>query len=315
MRIVCIFFLLALPISAFAQDVEPAPGELVDVGGYQLHIYCAGDKSEGEPTVILDNGITGWSLELLPLVDEIANFAHVCTYDRAGYGWSEAGPMPRTAQQIANELYNLLNFAEIAPPYLLVGHAYSGLSMSLFASQHLEETDGLILVDGTPPTLAELYTEFPTLAQLDALQITQLEAVLELGDVPIETLSALITPELIPATVPSDFHETFRVQFFKAVATMKSEFESLFVSADSAKELFLEEVPVMVLAATEPRAVPGLISDEEAIEQQIYWIELQTEQLALSENATFVLVEEANSRLYLDKPEAVIDAIRQMLES
>src|SRR5437764_5812518 len=87
----------------------PLPGRLVDIGGYRLHLHCSGPEiTNGGPTVVMDAGIgecsLGWSL----VQSEIAKFACVCTYDRAGLGWSDTAPTARTSQQIVNELHKLL---------------------------------------------------------------------------------------------------------------------------------------------------------------------------------------------------------------
>jgi len=75
----------------------PAPGSLVDVGGYKLHINCNGT---GKPTVILGGGTGSGSSSWSLVQPEVAKFAHVCSYDRAGHGWSDASPFPRTAKVI-----------------------------------------------------------------------------------------------------------------------------------------------------------------------------------------------------------------------
>lgn len=126
----------------------PPSGRLVDIGGYRLHIHCSGTKgTQGDPAVVMDAGIVecslGWSL----VQPKIAEFARVCTYDRAGLGWSDQTLTARTSQQIVNELHALLASAEIEPPYVMVGHSFGGLSVRLYASQFPEEVSGMVLVD------------------------------------------------------------------------------------------------------------------------------------------------------------------------
>lgn len=88
-----------------------------------------------------------WSL----VQPDVARITRACTYDRAGFGWSHAGPLPRTAGRVANELAQLLRSAEIPPPYVLVGHSFGGLVMRIFAARHPELTAGLVLVDPAHP--------------------------------------------------------------------------------------------------------------------------------------------------------------------
>ncbi|MEZ4710138.1 MAG: alpha/beta hydrolase [Caldilineaceae bacterium] len=126
----------------------PPPGQLVDVGGYRLHLYCVG---QGSPTVILESGqanslsVWGW------IQPAIAQTTRVCAYDRAGVGWSDRGPIPRDAQQMVAELHTLLQNANITPPYVLVGHSFGGLVTHLYAAQYPTEVAGLVWLDVEHP--------------------------------------------------------------------------------------------------------------------------------------------------------------------
>ena len=126
----------------------PPPGRLVDVGGYRLHIHCAG---EGSPAVILDalfpGGVSNWAW----IQPELAKSTRVCAYDRAGLGWSDSGPEPRDALQQAEELHTLLAKAGIGGPFVLVGHSLGGLSVRMFAGLYPDETAGMVLIEATNP--------------------------------------------------------------------------------------------------------------------------------------------------------------------
>src|SRR5215210_3430685 len=113
-----------------AERAYPAPGKMVDVGGYSLHIKCVG---QGSPTVVLDAGSGEWSAQWVRVQREVSGTTRVCAYDRAGMGWSEMGPEPRDARQISSELHTLLNKAGIEGPYVLVGHSFGGLYMQTYA--------------------------------------------------------------------------------------------------------------------------------------------------------------------------------------
>jgi pimeloyl-ACP methyl ester carboxylesterase len=134
--------------TAVDQRNYPPPGQLVDVGGYQLHLYCTG---AGSPTVILDALFPGTVSNWVRVQPEIAKTTHVCAYDRAGQGWSDSGPEPRDAEQQARELHTLLTNAGIAGPYILVGHSLGGLSVRMFADQYPDEVAGMVLIEGTNP--------------------------------------------------------------------------------------------------------------------------------------------------------------------
>ena len=137
----------------------PPPGELVDVGGHSLHLNCTG---AGSPTVILDHLGDGNSAEWALVQPELATTNRVCAYDRAGFAWSEPGPLPRTGGRSADELRAALENAGIGGPYVLVGHSYGADVMVLFADRNAGLAAGLVLVDpgiyDSPELPAELST-------------------------------------------------------------------------------------------------------------------------------------------------------------
>src|SRR5262245_38847950 len=101
----------------------PPPGKLVDVGGHRLHIWCSGS---GAPTVLLEAGLGGWSVEWARVQPEVARFTRVCAYDRAGMGYSDAGPGPRTSRRIAQELNALLDKSDLGGPVVIVAASFGG---------------------------------------------------------------------------------------------------------------------------------------------------------------------------------------------
>ncbi len=131
-----------------AERAYPPPGEMVDVGGYSLHINCVG---QGSPTVVLDAGSGGFSAQWVRVQREVSGTTRVCAYDRAGMGWSEMGPDPRDAKQISSELYTLLKGANIEGPYVLVGHSFGGLYVRTYAARYPDEVAGVVLVDSSSP--------------------------------------------------------------------------------------------------------------------------------------------------------------------
>ena len=128
-----------------AERAYPPPGEMVDVGGYRLHINCVG---QGSPTVLLDAGSGGFSAHWVGVQREVSGTTRVCAYDRAGMGWSEMGPDPRDAKQITGELHTLLGKAGEGP-YVLVGHSFGGMYMQTYAARYPDEVAGVALVDSS----------------------------------------------------------------------------------------------------------------------------------------------------------------------
>src|SRR5215813_1596373 len=103
------------------QHKFPPPGVLVNVDGYKMHMYCVG---EGSPTIILDHAAGGSSVDWALIQPKLAVHTRVCAYDRAGFGWSDDNPAPRTLEQQVHELHELLQGANEQGPYILVGHSY-----------------------------------------------------------------------------------------------------------------------------------------------------------------------------------------------
>jgi pimeloyl-ACP methyl ester carboxylesterase len=129
-----------------AERAYPPPGEMLDVGGYSLHINCVG---QGSPTVVLDAGSGEFSAHWVRVQQEVSDTTRVCAYDRAGMGWSEMGPEPRDAKQITSELHTLLGKAGIEGPYVLVGHSFGGMYMQAYAARYPDEVAGVALVDSS----------------------------------------------------------------------------------------------------------------------------------------------------------------------
>ena len=111
---------------------------MVDVGGFRLHINCQG---EGEPTVVLDSGAGGFSLEWVNIQKALSPQTRVCAYDRAGYAWSDMGPLPRTSRRIVGELKTLLEKGDIPGPYILVGHSFGGFNVQYFARRKTQSVE------------------------------------------------------------------------------------------------------------------------------------------------------------------------------
>jgi pimeloyl-ACP methyl ester carboxylesterase len=128
----------------------PPPGKLVDIGGLHLHINCTG---AGSPTVILEAGPNDSSLIWQLVQPQISQSTRVCSYDRAGFGWSDAPNEPRSSSNIANELDRLLTRASVPGPYVLVGHDFGTLDLRVFSTRHRQQVAGMVFVDSVHPDM------------------------------------------------------------------------------------------------------------------------------------------------------------------
>ncbi|MFI7467311.1 alpha/beta fold hydrolase [Nonomuraea sp. NPDC049646] len=154
---------------------HPPPGRLVDVGGHRLHLRCTGS---GGPVVVLEAGLVESSASWEEVQRRLSAGLRVCSYDRAGYAWSEEGPGPRTAGRAAGELRALLAAAGEPGPYVLAGHSYGGQIVRLFAARYPDVTAGLVLIDATDEeAVAAMRVSRP----LMAAQLTVNQALARIG--------------------------------------------------------------------------------------------------------------------------------------
>ena len=158
---------------SMAKDARtfPAPGQLIEMRGFQMHLYCMGERREGTPTVILNASYPATVSSWVWIQPQVASVTRVCAYDRAGEGWSETSPEVPTLSQMAKDLASLLDASGETGPYLLVGHSWGGAVTRLFAVEHPELLSGLVWVEALPehvagiPALTSLgvFRAFPTL--------------------------------------------------------------------------------------------------------------------------------------------------------
>ena len=129
-------------------DVAPAPlGTLIDIGGRKLHLHCTGT---GSPAVIIENGSSGFSIDWVLVQQHVSKTTRICSYDRAGFAWSDPGPTLNTVEETMDDLSLLLRTASIPPPYVLVGQSIGGLFIRAYQRRHPQDVVGMVLVDATP---------------------------------------------------------------------------------------------------------------------------------------------------------------------
>jgi len=265
----------------------PPPGQLVDIGGYRLHLWCTGT---GAPAVILDTGLGGSSAGWGFVQPDVAQFTRVCSYDRAGMGYSDPGPSPRTARRIATELAELLARSGIAGPVVLVGASIAGFNVRVFASDHPERAAGLVLVDASHEDQPH---EVPPMAHFVPLLST-------IGVFRLFGVSFGQRVETLPPSVRRFAEATrFRAAGYKAAAgEIIHVRESASEARSSRRKL---TIPVLV--------VTGALGADEN------WRQLQRDQASLSERGCLVIADRSGHVVPVDQPEIVVDAIRTVVET
>lgn len=131
-------------LTSHERTLHAPPGKLVSVGTHRLHLNCQGS---GQPLVLLESGLSGWSQDWALVQPELAKLTTVCSYDRAGYAWSDDAPEPRTGLLAVQDLRTMLRAAGLQGPMVVVGHSWGGMLAQMLAQTHSEEVAGLVLVD------------------------------------------------------------------------------------------------------------------------------------------------------------------------
>ncbi len=281
------------PVRADNIDIEHPPGRMVDVGGYRLHIDCRG---EGSPTVVMDAGLGGLSLEWLPVQQPLSRQGRVCSYDRAGNGWSDPGPQPRTAAVIVEELHTLLINAAVPGPYVLVGHSYGGYTAQLFAERYPELTAGIVLIDSSHPAQVARFLAPPL--SMNTAPGKDVEGIVLTGGVPMP-----------PAHLPDELRlpSMMLMSQHKALVTAAQEFLYFRDSGDEVRNSGrLPPVPLVVI--TRGIAERGAMDPRTPLIESL-WLQLQDELAAMSTRAVHLIATHSGHHIHLDQPALVAGAI------
>ncbi len=306
----------------------PPPGKMVDVGGWKLHLNCTGELRPSQPTVILEAGVGDFSVEWSLVQPRVANFARVCSYDRAGDGWSELGPHPRTMHQLVYELHTILVNGGVKSPLVLVGHSYGGWLVRLYASTYRSEIAGMVLVeagaddpvrmlsDGTLAHSSDLVTTRPVPA-------VKTEGPLRISDIPSAAL-AQMTAGLQQASatanepprdkLPADAQRmrTWALGQLGHVAAAVNPFENEELAglrADRAKTDFpLGDMPLIVLT----RGIPEETGPQGAA-LEVEHRRDHTAIAAMSRRGQLIVATHSGHHVQLDEPGLVSDVIHDVL--
>ncbi len=290
---------LAVSAQLMASPATPKssiPGRLVDIGGHRLHIYCVG---EGVPSIIFDSGVGGFSLEWSRVQNVLARRTRVCAYDRAGYGWSDLGPLPRTSERITRELHTLLERAGVAGPYIIAGHSFGGYNAQLFARNYPDQTAGLVLIDSSHPE------------QIERLPGPEPGTVKRVRPGSNSYVVSWFFPH--PNFPDENALMAQRImQSWQHKMTWREEMTVFSVSAKQVKASRpMPEVPVLVL--TRGRSFwPGYSNGDET---ERVWMELQDELSQLGANPVHLIAERSGHVIHLDQPGIVITAMQTMLNA
>jgi len=283
---------------------HPMPGRRVEIvsGGSSLymHIDCTG---QGTPTVVLDSGLGDSFVSWQKVQPEIAKFTQVCSYDRAGIGYSDPSPRARTSHVIAEELNSLLHAAGISPPYILVGHSMGGYDVRVFAGLYRNEVAGVVLVDASHPDQEH---RLPVeLSGMEASWLREAEF-LEFGmPFGVPRLLGLCEENAAIRAVECNFH-TAR----EGVAEMKDFRES---AAQAGAAGSLGDLPLAVLSHDPDKPSAELPADLVKPTNDA-WEKMQEDLGHLSTRGTQSIAKNSGHYIQMDRPDVVIDAVRSVVD-
>lgn len=290
----------------------PPPGRLVDVGGYKLHLYCEG---EGDPTVIILAGSGAPSMYYWLIQNEAAKTTRVCTYDRAGNGWSEEGSGDLSPTGQVDDLKALLTNAGIQPPYILAGHSYGGYIARLYAQAYPQETTALVMIDSAHE---DQWTSFPQSIRESATRmysgpnkpfnvflmilLRSLQALLPIEDPMAEYFPPDVAETLIAV---KKLHPTL-------VYTVKAEVSEMALGISPRVE-HLGNLPMVVITHGVPTMLMGQSDDANAGFERVNQ-EMQTRLLSLSTQTRQVFAEQSNhDEIPVKQADLVVNAIREVI--
>ena len=276
------------------------PGKLVDVGGRKMHLNCSG---EGSPTVVLDSGLGDTYISWRKVQPEISKFTRVCSYDRAGLGYSNPSPQPRTSKVIAGELHTLLHAAAIPPPYVLVGHSMGGYDVRLFASAYRSEVVGMVLVDASHPDQENrLPLELKNIEGTELREVEFMEFTMPLG---LPRLLRLCEDDPVTRAAECNFHSAR-----EGVAELKAFPESARQTAATGS---LGDMPLVVLSHDPDKPSIELPPDLAKVTNDA-WQKMQEDLAHLSVRGTHAIAKTSSHYIQIDRPDVVVAAVRDVIE-
>lgn len=305
----------------FDEQNIPPIGQMVDIGGYRLHMveaFPSDMTGSDRPTIVIDSGVRCNCLDWSLVQPEIAKFARVIAYDRAGYAWSDESPLPRTSGNIVKELRCMLKNAGIPGPYILVGHSFGGNNMQLFAKTYPQDVVGLVLVDAVHADLLECIN----LPSVEIFHLTLCGTYL--GLFRLLTHIPMIKKNLDKQI--EKFSDEVKSIYYSQNMTTKF-VHAVHAEAECAQESCRQlqrcgnsfgNLPLIVISAEKPLMVYEEVkhvytaAQVEAINKN--WWKLQLELTKKSSNVHHIIAQDSGHDVAFDRPDVIVDAVRLMFE-
>jgi pimeloyl-ACP methyl ester carboxylesterase len=295
-------------LTSHERTLHAPPGKLVSVGTHRLHLNCQGS---GQPLVLLESGLSGWSQDWALVQPELAKLTTVCSYDRAGYAWSDDAPEPRTGLLAVQDLRTMLRAAGLQGPMVVVGHSWGGMLAQMLAQTHPEEVAGLVLVDAlhhdqTASMDPDVHARYSRNMRFLTGSATWLAP---LGLTRLAGMPASVVLDKLPASEQVSA---------RALAMQSKNYRALYTE-------YMGIDPALAVARSLPPvpAVPTVVLSTHALSEfppgweldymRQHWIAGQRA-LARETSAKHVVVADAGHYLQLERAELVIASVQEVLQ-
>lgn len=302
-------------------EVYGRPQQLVDIGGRRLNIYCLG---HGSPTVILESGLGGSTIDWRKVHAELARTTRVCAYDRAAFGFSDPGPLPRDTRHLADDLAALTKAASLRSPYVLVGASLGGMIVRLYADTHLRDVGGMVLVDPEPEHEEKrLEAVSPGFTHRINTQIEQSRACLTTVEAGVPDPGSKAAADCVddpdpdfPSAVNAHFadissHPPFYREF------LSEEVEAIGAGSDQveASKRSYGDLPLIVLTSSTPESknLTSTNPDPYFTARTKVVIEMHDEIARLSSRGVNRTIPGATHHIMISVPQAVIAAVNEVV--
>jgi pimeloyl-ACP methyl ester carboxylesterase len=285
------------------RSIAGVPGKLFTVDGYSMQLFCTG---HGDPAIILDAGLGDDSLIWAKVQPQLSEHTTVCSYDRAGFGWSQPRPGRRDANSMADQLHELLQIAHVPPPYILMGHSIAGLYVRAYARRYSAELAGLVLVDGATPLQDDRIPRALVAIQNEQRRGMPLERFwIALGWNRIRGECTQIMPgfEHYAAWIKADTCVPSQI------TAVEGELDSERLSGEETVHAGpFDSLPVLIISR-DPAVLPSNWPTDVAKANAIVWNSMQEEAKSLSPYSRRIIARHSDHHIQIDRPDLLNEAV------
>ena len=292
---------------------HPAVGELVDVGGHRLHVRVLG---EGDPVVVLEAGSGEWSSHWGPLAEQLSAHSTVVIYDRAGLGWSEAGPEPRDVVALARELHQLLLRVIGERKVVLVGHAFGAYIARMYVHRYPFEVDGLVLVDGFHEGLDAVLESRHV--PVPASSVSLMRWLFRCGRVGLLRAFRIDPLTQDGGNIPLTERDRKRLHALALLPRVQDAVLSELRAGPDSERLVAAldeqyELPLRVITSTQTMSPENAPAGFPIEDFNSIWVTQNAELLKMSSSSAQILATESDHMIQLRSPHLIVQAVRELL--